>query len=139
MQHHPQVVFRNGKHPANVFTLHFFHFAQHKHISHPPRQFAQAIAQRAPKFVALKGGLGSEWPGCRPSDLVPSGTNPYGYNAQGNLKVMTDFRSVYQSVIQEWLGDPRGIAPQLLGHTAQDPVRALVRGDGMTGPKTLFQ
>ena len=86
----------------------------------------------------VKGGLASEWPGCRPSDLVPSSqtTEP---NAQGNLKVMTDFRSVYQSVIREWLGDPRGIAPALLGHTAADPVRELVRGDGLTGATTLFK
>jgi uncharacterized protein (DUF1501 family) len=86
----------------------------------------------------VKGGLASEWPGCRPADLVPSSqtTEP---SAQGNLKVMTDFRSVYQSVIQEWLGDSRGLAPQLLGHTAADPVRPLVRGDQMTGTKTLFK
>jgi uncharacterized protein (DUF1501 family) len=86
----------------------------------------------------VKGGLASEWPGCRPADLVPSSqtTDP---NAQGNLKVMTDFRSVYQAVLTEWLGDPRGIAKPLLGHTTTDPVRDLVRGDGLTGATTLFK
>jgi uncharacterized protein (DUF1501 family) len=87
----------------------------------------------------VKGGLAAEWPGCRPADLVPSGTNPYGYNAQGNLKVMTDFRSVYQCVLQEWLGDPNGIAPALLDDSKKDPVRTLVRGDGMAGAKILFK
>ena len=38
----------------------------------------------------VKGGLASEWPGCQPADLVPA-NNP----GQGNLKVPTDFRSVY--------------------------------------------
>ena len=57
----------------------------------------------------VKGGLASEWPGCRPADLIPGPTvaAPNEPNAQGNLRVMTDFRSVYQSVLQEWLGDPR--------------------------------
>ena len=81
----------------------------------------------------VKGGLASEWPGCRPADLVPLGTNPYGYHAQGNLKVPTDFRSVYLSVLQDWLGDPAGDALSLLGHTAKDPVVPLVRGDGQQG------
>ena len=44
----------------------------------------------------VRGGLASEWPGCRPQDLVPI-NNP----AQGNLKVPTDYRSVYRSVIDE--------------------------------------
>ena len=42
----------------------------------------------------VRGGLASEWPGCRPQDLVPA-NNP----AQGNLKVPTDYRSVYRAVI----------------------------------------
>ena len=83
----------------------------------------------------VKGGLASEWPGCRPADLVPAGTNPDTFNTQGNLKVMTDFRSVYQCVLQEWLGDPRGIAPALLDDSKKDPVRPLVRGDGMPGAR----
>ena len=46
----------------------------------------------------VRGGLASVWPGCRPTDLVPD-NNP----AQGNLKVPTDYRSVYRAVIEEWL------------------------------------
>jgi uncharacterized protein (DUF1501 family) len=42
----------------------------------------------------VRGGLASEWPGCRPQDLVPA-NNP----AQGNLKVPTDYRSVYRAVV----------------------------------------
>ena len=74
----------------------------------------------------VRGGLASEWPGCRPQDLVPV-NNP----AQGNLKVPTDYRSVYRSVIEEWLGDD----PQAV--LGGEPVDALVRGDGATG-RTLF-
>jgi uncharacterized protein (DUF1501 family) len=68
----------------------------------------------------VKGGLASAWPGCKPGDL-----------AGGNLKVPTDFLSVYSTVIAEWLGgDPAdvlgtGIAP-------------LARGDALTGTK-LFR
>jgi uncharacterized protein (DUF1501 family) len=84
----------------------------------------------------VKGGLASEWPGCRPADLVPAGTNApptNTFNAQGNLRVKTDFRSVYLSVLQDWLGDPAGDALSLLGHTTKDPVLPLVRGDGQAG------
>jgi uncharacterized protein (DUF1501 family) len=68
----------------------------------------------------VRGGLASEWPGCRPQDLVPANNV-----AQGNLKVPTDFRSVYLSVIAEWLGDQDPVG--LLGGGAITP---LVRGDG---------
>jgi uncharacterized protein (DUF1501 family) len=62
---------------------------------------------------AVCGGLASQWPGCRPSDLLG-----------GNLAIPTDFRSVYGGVIEEWLGDD----PQaVLGGAAIPP---LVRGDG---------
>jgi len=48
---------------------------------------------------AVRGGLASPFPGCKPADL-----------ASGNLKVATDFRSVYQSVLGEWLqGDLTGV------------------------------
>ena len=64
----------------------------------------------------VKGGLASEWPGCRPADLVPRQRT----RAQGNLKVPTDFRSVYQSVIADWLGDqdPAGLIGGASGRPA---------------------
>jgi uncharacterized protein (DUF1501 family) len=50
---------------------------------------------------SVRGGLASEFPGCTPASL-----------SGGNLKVTTDFRSVYQSVLQEWLGgDLTGVIP----------------------------
>jgi uncharacterized protein (DUF1501 family) len=65
---------------------------------------------------AVRGGLASQWPGCRDQDLV-----------DGNVAIPTDFRSVYQSVIGEWLGDdPQGV----LGG---GPIAPLVRGDGASG------
>jgi uncharacterized protein (DUF1501 family) len=75
----------------------------------------------------VRGGLASEWPGCRPQDLVPP-NNP----AQGNLKVPTDYRSVYRAVIEEWLGDD---PDAIIGGGAIAP---LVRGDGATG-RALFK
>jgi uncharacterized protein (DUF1501 family) len=70
----------------------------------------------------VRGGLASEWPGCRPQDLVPS-NNP----AQGNLKVPTDYRSVYRAIVEEWLGgDPDAI---INGGT----IAPLARGDGASG------
>jgi uncharacterized protein (DUF1501 family) len=74
----------------------------------------------------VRGGLASEWPGCRPQDLVPA-NNP----AQGNLKVPTDYRSVYRAVIEEWLDDD---PDAIIGGGTIDP---LVRGDGATG-RALF-
>jgi uncharacterized protein (DUF1501 family) len=76
----------------------------------------------------VRGGLASEWPGCKPGDLVPMygpGPNFGVLHPQGNIKVPTDFRSVYRSVIAEWLGDsdPDG----LIGGK---PIPTLVRGDG---------
>jgi uncharacterized protein (DUF1501 family) len=73
----------------------------------------------------VRGGFASEWPGCAPNQLVPI-NNP----GQGNLKVPTDFRSVYKAVIEEWLGDPD---PQALLGGA--PIKDLVRGDGLKGRK----
>ena len=69
----------------------------------------------------VRGGLASEWPGCRPADLVG-----------GNLKVPTDYRSVYRSVVEEWLGgDPDAV----VGGGAIDPLK---RGDTLTG-RALFK
>ena len=70
----------------------------------------------------VRGGLASEWPGCRPQDLVPA-NNP----AQGNLKVPTDYRSVYRAVIAEWLGDDPGRHHRRRRHRSAGPRR---RGHG---------
>jgi len=67
----------------------------------------------------VRGGLASEWPG------VTSLTN-------GNLKVSTDFRSVYKAVLEEWLGDD---GQAVLGGPA---IATLKRGDGLTG-RLLFK
>jgi hypothetical protein len=56
------------------------------------------------------------------ADLVPSNLG------QGNLKVVNDYRSVYQSVIGEWLGDPDPAG--LLGGGA---IGELQRDDGLSG------
>ena len=69
----------------------------------------------------VRGGLASEWPGCETSERLG-----------GNLKVPTDFRSVYRSVIEEWLGDDY---QAVLGG---NPIPVLKRGDGLTG-RTLFK
>lgn len=62
----------------------------------------------------VKGGWASPFPGTRKADL----------DSTGNLKVPTDFRSVYQSVLTEWLGgDQSGVLP---GGTFP----GLVRADG---------
>jgi uncharacterized protein (DUF1501 family) len=51
---------------------------------------------------AVKGGWASPFPGTRPADL----------DGVGNLKVPTDFRSVYHAVLTEWLGgDLTGVLP----------------------------
>jgi uncharacterized protein (DUF1501 family) len=69
----------------------------------------------------VRGGLASVWPGCETNERL-----------NGNLQVPTDFRSVYRSVIEEWLGDD----PQaVLGGPA---IPQLVRGDGKPG-RTLFK
>jgi uncharacterized protein (DUF1501 family) len=70
----------------------------------------------------VKGGLASRWPGCAVTDLVPSNLG------QGNLKVLNDYRSVYQGVVGEWLGDPDPAG--LLGGGA---IAELRRDDGLTG------
>ena len=69
----------------------------------------------------VRGGLAAEWPGCETSEQTG-----------GNLKVPTDFRSVYRSVIEEWLGDDYQAV--LGGGT----IKQLVRGDGLSG-RTLFR
>ena len=48
---------------------------------------------------AVRGGLTGEHPGVKVDD-------------DGDLVVKTDFRSVYQSLISEWLGgDPAAVLP----------------------------
>jgi uncharacterized protein (DUF1501 family) len=65
---------------------------------------------------AVRGGFASPFPGCTSAAL----------DANGNLQVPTDFRTVYQSVINEWLGDdPSAILPG----TPQGGFPALVRQD----------
>jgi uncharacterized protein (DUF1501 family) len=77
---------------------------------------------------AVRGGFASDWPGCEVNERVPTNEN------QGNLKVPTDYRSVYYSVLAEWLDEQN---PQsLLGGPAIEP---LVRGDGYAGAKRLFK
>jgi uncharacterized protein (DUF1501 family) len=69
----------------------------------------------------VRGGLASEWPGCETNERL-----------NGNLKVPTDFRSVYRAVIEEWLGDdPQAVLGGAL------PAQ-LKRGDGLTG-RSLFK
>jgi uncharacterized protein (DUF1501 family) len=66
---------------------------------------------------AVKGGWAAEFPGCASSAGLDD----------GNLKVATDFRSVYQAVIDEWLGDdPAAILPG-------GPFPDLSRPDGLSG------
>jgi uncharacterized protein (DUF1501 family) len=63
---------------------------------------------------AVKGGWAAPFPGTRPQDL----------DGVGNLKVPTDFRSVYHAVLAEWLGgDLTGVLPG-------GPFPALQRHDG---------
>jgi len=69
----------------------------------------------------VRGGLAAEWPGCEAAE-----------QKDGNIKVPTDFRSVYAGVIEEWLeDDPAAV----LGGPA---IPQLVRGDGLTG-RRLFK
>ena len=74
----------------------------------------------------VRGGLASEWPGCQPKDLVPDNA------ANGNLRVPTDYRSVYRSVVEEWLG---GDPDLVVGGGA---IAGLVRGDVLAG-RALFK
>jgi uncharacterized protein (DUF1501 family) len=63
----------------------------------------------------VKGGLAAQWPGLQ------------SLTREGSLLVPTDFRSVYASVIAEWLGDD----PQAV--LTGDAPAPLVRGDGAGG------
>ena len=64
---------------------------------------------------SVRGGYAAPFPGCRSQDL----------DSYGNLLVPTDFRSVYQAVINEWLGgDPAAILPG-------GPFPALMRPTGL--------
>jgi uncharacterized protein (DUF1501 family) len=64
----------------------------------------------------VKGGWAAPFPG----------TTAAGIDGNGNLKVPTDFRSVYQHVIAEWLGDdPTAILGQSFN--------AVARQDGLAG------
>jgi uncharacterized protein (DUF1501 family) len=76
--------------------------------------------------TGVKGGFAADWPGCIPSKLVPP--SPPSNPNQGNLQVPTDFRSVYLSVLRDWLG---GDDPESLIDGA--PVDPLHRGDGQIG------
>jgi uncharacterized protein (DUF1501 family) len=77
---------------------------------------------------AVRGGFASDWPGCEVSERTPQNEN------QGNLQVPTDYRSVYYSVLAEWLDEQN---PQsLLGGPTIEP---LVRGDGCATAKRLFK
>ena len=76
---------------------------------------------------AVRGGFAADWPGCEVSERTPANEN------QGNLKVPTDYRSVYRAVIEEWFeDDPQAV---LGGPT----IEQLVRGDGYAGTKRLFK
>lgn len=76
---------------------------------------------------AVRGGFASVWPGCEVSERTPANEN------QGNLKVPTDYRSVYRAVIEEWLGDdPEAV----LGGS---PIELLDRGDGANTSRRLFK
>jgi uncharacterized protein (DUF1501 family) len=68
---------------------------------------------------SVQGGLGSVWPGCEPG----------AEQDNGNIKVTTDFRSVYKTVIDEWLGGSTAGQDVLGGAAIPD----LVRGDGLSG------
>ena len=77
---------------------------------------------------AVLGGFASDWPGCEITERTPANEN------QGNLRVPTDYRSVYYSVLAEWLDEQN---PQsLLGGPTIEP---LVRGDGCASAKRLFK
>ena len=53
---------------------------------------------------AVRGGFAADWPGCETAERVPANDN------QGNLKVPTDYRSVYKAVIEEWFeGDAAAV------------------------------
>lgn len=53
----------------------------------------------------VRGGQAAEFPGCVDGALL-----------DGNLRPATDFRSVYQSVLAEWLGgDPAAVLPDVPG------------------------
>lgn len=77
----------------------------------------------------VRGGFAADWPGCELNELVP--TNNAG---QGNLKVPTDYRSVYKAVLDEWLGEEN--SQSLLGGP---PIETLIRGDGYAGARRLFK
>ena len=77
----------------------------------------------------VRGGFAADWPGCEINELVPI-NNP----GQGNLKVPTDYRSVYKAVLDEWLGEEN--SQSLLGGPT---IETLVRGDGYAGARRLFK
>ncbi|MDA0168256.1 DUF1501 domain-containing protein [Solirubrobacter taibaiensis] len=77
----------------------------------------------------VRGGFAADWPGCEINELVPT-NNP----GQGNLKVPTDYRSVYKAVLDEWLGEEN--SQSLLGGPT---IETLVRGDGYAGTRRLFK
>jgi uncharacterized protein (DUF1501 family) len=76
----------------------------------------------------VRGGLASDWPGCELGEQLPANSP-----TQGNLKVSTDYRSVYKAVLDEWLGEEN--SQSLLGGPA---IEDLKRGDQLTG-RRLFK
>ena len=61
----------------------------------------------------VRGGFAADWPGCETTERVPAN------DSQGNLKVPTDYRSVYKAVIEEWLGgDPEAVHRRPAGRVA---------------------
>ena len=54
----------------------------------------------------VRGGFAADWPGCEITERTPANEN------QGNLKVPTDYRSVYYSVLDGVArrGEPAGRA-----------------------------
>ena len=73
----------------------------------------------------VRGGLASEWPGCRPQDSSRQQPGP------GNLKVPTDYRSVYRA-------SSRSGSATIPRPARRWGDRSLVRGDGLAGRK-LFE
>ncbi len=63
--------------------------------------------------TGVKGGIASEFPGIRDQDL----------DEWGNLKVPTDYRQIYTSLLGDWMGtDPADVIPNAGSYPALDLV-----------------
>jgi|tagenome__1003787_1003787.scaffolds.fasta_scaffold20957879_2 uncharacterized protein (DUF1501 family) len=63
--------------------------------------------------TGVKPGIASEFPGIRDQDL----------DEWGNLKVPTDYRQIYTSLLADWMGtDPADVIPNAAGYPALDLV-----------------